>query len=142
MLYFENNLIDFFNEKINLPNCNEKTRAYIISIFSDLKSENDLSKESVTLLYNTALTEYNFNKFREIGDWIFIAKSMFPNSLNNASPMYYTSIARSAYYKCYLIMNRQWFVFEELADRFHTLTDNVNESLAPTNDARHFNRLF
>ena len=98
-IYRKGNVYDFFNEAIQLPNCKEKTRSYIISIFSDVTVGDDLSKESVTLLYNKALENYSFNNFRQIADWLFFSKCMFPGSLNGASPEYYNAIAQSSYYE-------------------------------------------
>ncbi len=128
-IYRKGNLYDFFNETIELPTCEEKTKAYIVSIFSDIASSGDLSKESVTLLYNKALENYSFETFRNIGDWLFFAKCMFPASLNGASPEYYNAIASSSYYKCYVIMKRQWLIFEELADQFGPFTSKVKRAL-------------
>lgn len=128
-IYRKGNVYSFFNEVIQLPNCEEKTRSYIISIFSDVAVRDDLSKESVTLLYNKALENYSFNNFRKIADWLFLAKCMFPKSLKGASSDYYNSIAQNSYYKCFAIMNKEWLIFEELADRFEPLTTSVNKSL-------------
>jgi len=128
-IYYKNNLPDLFDEMIKLPTCEKKTKAYIISIFSDINNNKDLSKDSITLLYNKALESYSFSIFQNIGDWLFFTKSMFPKSLKNASIEYYNAIASSSYYKCYIIMNRQWLIFEELADQFNSFTKMVNESL-------------
>ncbi|KKN67648.1 hypothetical protein LCGC14_0459070 [marine sediment metagenome] len=129
-IHHKGNLFDFFNETIKkLPNCEEKTRSYIISIFSDATAKDDLSKESVTLLYNKALKNYSFNNFRQIGDWLFLSKCLFPESLKNASSDYYNAIAQNSYYKCYTIMNKEWLIFEELADQFGSFTINVKKSL-------------
>ena len=128
-IYQKENLFDFFNEIINIPNCEEKTRCYIISIFPDIKIKDDLSNKSVTLLYNNAIQNYSFEEFRKIADWLFIAKSIYPDSLNGASKSYYNSIAQTAYHKCYIIMNKQWLIFEELADQFEPYTNSVRRSL-------------
>ncbi|MDP2683511.1 MAG: hypothetical protein Q8P20_00485 [bacterium] len=126
-LYNENNLYNFFNSRIKLARCDEKTKTYIISIFSDINHSKNFSKESITLSYNNALEKYSFNEFKQIGDWLFFTKSIFPNSLSGASAEYYNAIASSAYYKCHILMKRQWLLFEELADRFGYLTSAVNE---------------
>ena len=129
MINCEKNLHDFFNQTIKLPKCEEKTKAYIVSIFSDINNQEDLSQESITLLYNRALETYSFNNFRQIGDWLFLTKCLFPQTLNGASPEYYSAVAQSAYYKCYIIMRREWKVFEELADQFQPLTVNIRKNL-------------
>ena len=127
-----NGLPEFFDEFLHIPDCNEKTKSYIISVFTDITSENDFSNQSVTLLYATAHEKISFNEFKNIGDWLFLTKSLFPDSLQGASPAYYNAIAQSSYYKCYLLLNRQWLLFEELADQFPVYTQTIHAALPPS----------
>lgn len=135
-IQYKDNLHDLFDEIIDIPTCEKKTKAYIVSIFSDINSNKDLSKDSITLLYNKALEEYSFEIFQNIGDWLFFTKSMFPKALKHASMEYYNAIASSSYYKCYIIMNRQWLIFEELADQFNSFTRMANQSLCNSSERR------
>lgn len=136
-------LHQFFDEIIDIPNCERKTKAYIVNIFSDINIKNDFSKNSITLLYNDAIQNYNFERFQTIGDWLLLTKCMFPESLNGASAEFYDAIAKNSYYRCYVILNRKWLIFEELADSFSTYTQNIKLSLSNSakNSAKRF-RLF
>lgn len=127
MLIESTNLERFFTEKINVLQNREDTKAYIVSTFLKYKaSEDDLSQNILALEYAKAKFEHNFNKFQKLADWILFTKSLYPESLNNASEEYYLSLAQSAYYKCYLIINRSWVLFEELADKLPDIINHLN----------------
>lgn len=115
----------------NIRTEHPETRAYISGVLDQFlkQSTNDYSKESITLIYARAKQEYNFNMFQSLGDWLFFTKVFYPEHLNRASQEYYNSIAQISYYRCYLIINRQWKLFEEMADRFNYLTEITAESL-------------
>lgn len=128
--YNKSDFSDFLNKSIKITSCNKYTKAYIIDLFIRyIKSHNDLSTQSITLLYKQAIESGQFDKFQIIADWLFFTKGMFPNALTGASEEYYTVIAQNAYYKCYLLLDRQWLIYEELADQFPYLTSSINESL-------------
>lgn len=122
-------LSKFFDKKIDIPNCPRFTKAYIVDLFIRyIDAEDDLSNHSLTLLYKEGIESGSFDKLQNIGDWLMFTKSLYPDSLNGASVEYYDTLARSAYYKCYLILQRQWVVYEELADQFPYFTKAINES--------------
>lgn len=128
MFITHTNLNDFFNEKIQTINCEEPTRAYILSIFKKYKyAEYDFSNQSVTILYCNAKDSQNFSKFQNLGDWLFFSETMFPKSLNAATPDYYETIARLSYYSCYRLINKQWKLFEELSDNYSYLIDETKK---------------
>lgn len=122
-------LSEFFDQKISIPNCPKFTKAYIVDLFIRyIKAEIDLSNHSLTLLYKDGLESGSFDKLQNIGDWLMFTKSLYPDSLTGASIEYYDTLARSAYYKCYLMLKRQWLVYEELADQFPYFTETINQS--------------
>ena len=107
----------FAHRAKNVNTSLKETKAYILGIFNGfIRSDDDFSKESITLKYISAKENYNFVEFQKLGDWIFLVRSTFPKSLK-ASEEYYDSIARISYYRCYLILDKKWPCFEELADR-------------------------
>lgn len=122
-------LKEFFDEAIELPDCEEKTRSYIIDIFASISSEKDFTNESLTFALKDAHDSMSFKGFKELGDWLFFTKSMFPKSLKGADPTYYDSIARTSYYRCFMLLNKEWLLYEELADQFPTYTRTINRSL-------------
>lgn len=96
---------------------------------SYLSSRNDLSNKSIALLYSDAFFAGDFEKFKNIGDWLFFAKSMYPEHLKDGSEEYYNTLARSAYYKCFKLLNKQWLLYEELADQFPIFTEEIKKSI-------------
>ena len=125
---YHNIIWDFFDDKISLS-CREETQTYITRIFSDITPQDDLSTQSLTLIYNQAIQNYEFETFRMIGDWLFFTKTLFPKSLNGASPQYYSSLARTSYDRCHRILKKQWVLYEELADQFDALTKECRTSI-------------
>lgn len=129
MLVFSE-LDQYLEEKTKtLKYTREETKAYINSIFKGFVSaQNDLSKQSITLKYIEAKNNYNFAQFQNLADWIFFIRSVYPASLTT-SPDYYDNIAKNSYYTCYMMLNRQWILYEELADNFSYFVDNIKIDL-------------
>lgn len=121
------NLECFFSDRTRtLINYQETTRAYIVNVFKTAKKEtSDYSKESVTIIYAKAKFEHRFDLFQNLGDWILFAQTFYPESLQNASVEYYNAIAQDSYHRCYRLLNRQWGLFEELADNFPNLVTSL-----------------
>lgn len=126
------NITNFFEELLTDINCRDDTRAYIASIYGKYKStESDLSKDSVTLLFAQARNKHDFSTYQNLGDWIFFANTIAPNHLNRASKDYYDTVARVSYYSCYKLINKEWKLFEELADDFLSIENQVKRKLLP-----------
>jgi hypothetical protein len=110
--------------------CQTTTRIYITSIYGKYKNADfDLSQDSVGLIFCQARDKQDFSTYQNLGDWIFFANTIAPQHLQNASKDYYDTIARLSYYSCYRLINRQWRLFEELADDFSSLEDQVKKRL-------------
>jgi hypothetical protein len=130
MIYIQKNINSFFEELLADVECQPTTRIYITSIYGKYKTaEFDLSKDSVTLLFAQGRTKQDFLTYQNLGDWIFFANTLAPNHLRGASKDYYDTVARLSYYSCYKLINRQWKLFEELADNFLILEAEVKEKL-------------
>jgi hypothetical protein len=124
------NITNFFEEALADIKCQGDTRAYIVSIYGKYKSaEFDLSKDSITLLFAQARHKQDFLTYQNLGDWIFFANTIAPNHLKSGSKDYYDTIARSSYYSCYKLINKQWKLFEELSDNFIQLEHQVQIKL-------------
>lgn len=123
---FHGNLNSFFNKQLEELNCDNNTKAYIVSVLEKFKTNAlDYSKDSLTLLYSEAKFRQDFYTFQNIGDWLFFCNTLFPEHLNNASPEYYQSIGRLSYYSCYKLINYQWKLYEKMADEFIYLSQNT-----------------
>ena len=131
---FHENITNFFQEILKDIKCHRDTKAYIVSIYGKYKSaEFDLSKDSVTLLFAQGREKQDFLTYQNLGDWIFFANTIAPSHLRGASKNYYDNIARVSYYSCYRLINRQWKLFEELADNYPVLERQVKEKLTTLN---------
>lgn len=120
------NIGSFFDELLIDLKCQSDTKAYIVSIYEKfVTTEFDLSKDSVTLRFAQARSKHDFLTYQNLGDWIFFANTIAPRHLQFASKEYYDTIARLSYYSCYKLINRQWKLFEELADDFQALEEQV-----------------
>lgn len=128
------NIGSFFEELLHDLDCQRDTKAYIVSIYGKYKTaEFDLSKDSVTLMFAQARSNQDFLTYQNLGDWIFFANTMAPDHLQLASKDYYDTVARLSYYSCYKLINRQWKLFEELADDFLGLENQVKIRLPKLN---------
>lgn len=124
------NLNLFLSSQLNELKCDENTKAYIVSILYKFRTtSDDCSNDSLTLLYAQAKFKQDFHTFQKIGDWLFLCNSLFPENLKNATPEYYHSIGRSSYYSCYKLLNKQWKVYESLADLFLDLSIQTRKIL-------------
>lgn len=131
---FHGNISSFFNELLSDLNCQNDTKAYIVSIYGKYRTaEFDLSKDSVTLLFAQARSNQDFLTYQNLGDWIFFANTLAPQHLQAASKDYYDTVARLSYYSCYKLIDRQWKLFEELADDFVRLEAQVKKRLPQFN---------
>lgn len=128
------NINDFFSEVLKDLKCQEDTRAYIVSIYGKYRHTNfDLSKDSITLLFSQARLKQDFSTYQNIGDWIFFANTWAPKHLKFASKEYYDTIGRLSYYSCYKLINKEWKLFEELADDFINLESQVKKKFSLIN---------
>ncbi len=101
-------------------------KAYMVSIFSKYQYANyDLSKSSLTLEYALAKNARDFERFQNVGDYIFFVNALYPESFKNASKDYYHSIGQMSYSQCYSILNREWKIYEQLADQFIDLSERA-----------------
>ena len=125
------NINDFFVETLNDLKCNELTKAYIISIYNKyIISTYDMSQDNITLAFAQARAKHDFLAYQNIGDWIFFTQTMYPKHLNFASKDYYDTIAKLSYYSCYKLINREWKLYEQLADEFNYFEEETKNLLS------------
>lgn len=124
------NISIFFNELISDIKCHRDTKAYIVSIYTKYKtSEHDLSKHSVSLQFTQARQKQDFLTYQNLGDWILFSNTIHPQHLKFASKEYYDTIAQLSYYSCYKLINKKWPLFEELADQFPYIEEEIKNKL-------------
>lgn len=134
MFIVYDNVNNYFNEILSDISCQKDTKAYIVSIYDKYKSSApDFSKKSMTVLYAEAKSKHDFSTYQDIGDWIFFTNTLAPEHLKYASKDYYDTIAQLSYYSCYRLINKQWKLFEELADNFQDIEIEVKDRLQKLN---------
>jgi hypothetical protein len=120
----------FFEEALEDLTCDPKTRAYVVSVFTKFsKVSCDLPSESITLTFYEAKRKHDFATYQALGDWILFCRTEFPEHLHNASDDYYLAVGRLSYYSCYRLINKQWIVYEEIADRLDDVSNEARELL-------------
>ena len=119
-----NDLLIYLENRINL-NYSKETRAYIINVLH--KPGKDLSKEILALVYAEAKNRYKFDKFQELADWILFCRAVFPKQLDSEG--YLNSLAQLSYWNCYKLLNKQWKLYEELADSFPKIIEEIKISI-------------
>ena len=115
-------LEEYLNNRVKNLNCREDTSAYIINTLCNYKNNvYDFQNKSLTLEFAKAKFESSFKIYNELADHILFMETVFKGSLNGATTEYYYAIAQSSYFKCHILMNRSWILYEELADRLPEL---------------------
>ena len=118
----------YFEELFNDLKCEDATKAYIVSLYTKYKNvSEDLSKDSITLLFAQGKEKQDFYLFQKLGDW-----TLFYNTCNNTynyNTNYYRTIGQLSYYNCYKLINKKWILFQELADNFEYLEHQVRKKM-------------
>lgn len=121
-------LLKYFKPTIDKLSYSAELNAYLLNILIEIDHLENLSKDSLTLKYIEARRNYNLKLYQSLGDWILFCQTYFPAHLHNAEEKYYNSLAQSSYYACYLLLNRQWKLFEELADMYPKVVKDLRVS--------------
>lgn len=121
--------LDFwFSENLKYVKCSDDTRAYIVGVLSKFKPENDLSNQSLVLMYYDAKTSGNFYLHQKIGDWALWCQSLHYLSISNKDLT--ETFGKLSYYSCYRLTGYKWEVYNELADNLSSITYQVYEIMS------------
>ncbi len=121
-------LIRYFKPTIDKLTYSAELNAYLIKLLTEINKSSNYSKDSLTLKYIEAKNKYDFELYQSLGDWILFCQVFAPQHLNNADEKYYNALAQTSYYSCYIILKRQWKLFEELADLYPEVVKNLRIS--------------
>jgi len=103
---------------------------YIEGVLSQyIHAQDDYSKDSVTLRFIQAQAQMNFAGYQKLGDWIFFLSSVFPEAAQQHKTVY-SMIGQSCYKKCFILLNKEWVLYEELADNFVPLSNQIAEQFS------------
>lgn len=121
-------LIKYFKPVIDKLAYSNEVNAYLLNLLIEIKKSEDFSKDSLTLKYIEAKSNYSFSSYQSLGDWILFCQVYFPKHLAGAEERYYSAIAQTSYYNCYIMLKRQWKLFEELADLYPEIVKDLRVS--------------
>ncbi len=122
-------LDSWFAERLQTLNYGENTRAYVASVLAKFHPNKDiLTNSSIVLSFNAAKLHGDFVAFQRIGDYVLWVDSIFPQHINENKEII-ELIGRMSYYRCHHIMRKQWLVFEELADEFPNIVNDIHEQI-------------
>jgi hypothetical protein len=124
-------LEDWFCRSLEGIKVSRDARAYLVSLFSSMRSaRNDMSDESIVLAFAAARNTGEFLKFQRIGDYVLWGLSFAPESFE--VPEVAIDLGRLSYYTCWRLTNKQWVVYEELADDLPRLRIELRRSMGLT----------
>jgi hypothetical protein len=122
-------LIKYFKPTIDKLAYSKELNSYLLNLLVTIDKLENLSKNSLTLKYIEAQSNYNFNLYQSLGDWILFCQVNMPEHLKNAEEKYYNALAQNSYYHCYIMLKRQWKLFEELADMYPNIVKDLRISV-------------
>lgn len=122
------NIQTYFIPKVEKLECQEYTKAYLISTLSNINKIPDLSNQSLTIAYAEARARQSFIKYQNIGDYLLFIKTYAPEHLNATTQEYYITLAQISYFTCFKMTYRKLSIYEELADRFKYIVEKLKIS--------------
>jgi hypothetical protein len=120
----------WFAERLRGLPYRPETLAYVAGVLKALghpRPGDDLSDQSIVLLYADARRTGDFASFQRIGDWTIWVNAVMPQAVTGVEGVVET-LGRLSYYTCYRLMPG-WVVYEELADELPRITARVRHSL-------------
>jgi hypothetical protein len=123
----------WFTDLVASIEVQDATRAYIIDVMSTLGYDCNLHGQSIVLAYYDACSTGSFSSFKRIGDWVLWVASFAPESIEIHREVN-ESIGRLSYYACHRILNKKWYLYEELADDMPKIVHGVQLALCATKD--------
>jgi len=119
---------DYFTDILDEVDCQEITKAYIVSILGQYKEPKfNYAGESLCLIFGKAKENQDFITFQNIGDFIFFCETIFPGSLGMTE--YYHGLAKLSFFQCYRLTYKKINIYEEMADQFTPLTLMVRKAI-------------
>ena len=118
-------LDDWFANQLTDIKCSPMAKAYITGVFATKNADFVMSKnESIVLAFHYAKESGDFLSFQKIGDWVLWVDSVNPTFIKGHHEITET-IARLSYFSCHRIMRGKWPIYEELADNFPQIVNDI-----------------
>lgn len=123
-----NIMLNLFEEATNKLKVQDTTKSYIVSTLINYKS-NYIIDIPICIKFSEATFNNDFKQFQEIADFILFAGSIYPAYFKNMNEEYFISLGQMSYLKCYKLINKQWKLYEELADKLPEVTRTINVNI-------------
>lgn len=118
----------FFFKAIEHTSLREETKAYVAGVLRDHISHNPPRSGSAVLDWIAIHENPNFESYQRLADGILWVSIILPER-HQAFQTVNENIARQAYSRCYVLVNRTWPVFERLADELPKISSIVAQAL-------------
>lgn len=122
-------LDNWFIERLKHLKCSADAQAYVAGMLAAFKTNNMLNNESIVLTYYSAQQRSDFATYQRVGDWVLWVNTMHPSHLSKNKEIV-ESIGRLSYYTCHRILKGKWLLYEELADNFTVIVQDIQNKLA------------
>lgn len=94
-----------------------------------VSGKKDISDKSIVLEFIGAKARADFSSYVNIGDWVFYLMSTRPTLATASDDDLKVTLARLSYYTCYRMLGKSWALYEELADNFTNISNQVHSKL-------------
>lgn len=118
----------YFKPTIDKLAYSNELNSYLLNLLINSNKLENYSNNSLTLKYIEAQNNYNFHLYQSLGDWILFCQVYMPGHLKGAEDKYYNALAQNSYYSCYILLKKQWKLFEELADLYPSVVKDLRVS--------------
>lgn len=126
----EGSFSDWIASRLSRLNVRQDTNAYVVGVLDGMKhGENDLSGQSLVLAYYDAVFSHDFRQFQQIGDYILWGEIFVPQSFDEHELV--MTLGRRSYRECWRLLRGQWYLYDELAERFPEISHEVRSAFVP-----------
>jgi hypothetical protein len=122
----------WFDEQLVQFKASVEARAYVVGVMTSFKSSSAMigPNDSFVLAFSDARSKHDFAAFQRLADNIlWMNVFLYPQIKSDIDVV--EPIARLSYYSCHRMMRHKWKVFEELADTFPTIVNQLKHNLSP-----------
>lgn len=102
--------------------------AYVTGVLANNSPTVIVPRSSVVLAFCEARRTGDFARYQRLGDETLFVSSVFPEAIVEHRDLI-VSLGSLSYYACYRLTQRQWTVYEELADQLPLVARAVKRRL-------------
>lgn len=120
---------EWFRERIEVIPHSPELKAYVVGVLKRfVVAPFDLPSNSVVIAYANAKFSGDFVKFQQLGDWILWQRSFMPTQ-DHVEII--ERVGMESYQSCYVLLRKQWKVYQELSMHLPEIASTINQQIAP-----------